>query len=129
MNNTDKLLRALIDALGFEVDRVVSVSYGRTIQAGHYSVTANPNTEYEFFPATNQMPHAEYKEVIRSVDYKVTKKESPLESLGNCVPLPIQSEAWGSVVEYLTNHKEDIETGTNDFDTLRPIWDWFNRNP
>jgi len=53
--------------------------------------------------------------------YKLTKRES-------YVPLTAQSKEWGCIVEYILGHAGDIEAGTNDFDTLRPMLDFFNGN-
>jgi hypothetical protein len=104
MNNIEKKLDALIDALGFDVE---AVSVGN----------------HEIFKADNLRP-AIIQEVF---DYKLTKRNINSESLDcyvACVPLPVQSDAWGSVVDYCSNHSDDIEIGVNDFDTLRPIWDF-----
>lgn len=38
------------------------------------------------------------------------------------------SPAWSAIVEYVLDHKDDIENGINDFETLKPVLDFFNRN-
>jgi hypothetical protein len=43
------------------------------------------------------------------------------------VPMPVNSEAWSAIVEYINNHRDDIKAGTNDFKTLRPVLEFFNR--
>ena len=37
-------------------------------------------------------------------------------------------DAFNAVVEYILDHKDDIEIGINDFGTLKPVLDWFSRN-
>jgi len=37
-------------------------------------------------------------------------------------------DAWSAIVEYVTDHDDDIELGINDFATLRPVLEFFNRN-
>jgi hypothetical protein len=104
MNNTENKLDALIAAMGFDVE-VVSVG------------------NYELIKAKGLRP-AIVQEVF---DYKLTKRNINSESLDcyvACVPLPVQSDAWGSIVNYCADHVDDIENGVNDFDTLRPIWEF-----
>jgi len=88
MNNIDKLLRAFIEAQGFEVKDL-------------YATGQDTRTAYV-------------------VDYKVTKKE-------DFVPLPVQSKEWGCIVEYITDHYEDIEIGIDDYGTLKPILEFISR--
>ena len=75
MNNTEKLLRAFIEASGFDIERNVDISYGQTFKAGSWGSRAATSIEFKFFPATDEMPEAEYREVIRTTNYKVTKKK------------------------------------------------------
>lgn len=70
-----KLLMAFIEASGFDVERTVDITCGKIIKAGFWGCSEATNNEFEFFPATNDMPEAEYREVIRTTDYKVTKKK------------------------------------------------------
>jgi len=90
MDNTDKLLRAFIEASGFDIEEFSATRDGEAI----------PDSV---------------------VYYKVTKKEC-------YVPLPVQSKEWGCIVEYLTDHYEDIEIGIDDFGTLKPIMEFISRN-
>lgn len=99
MNNTDKLLRAFIEASGYETEGSIDISYGQVIKAGLWGVSAAANTEFKFFPATDEMPEAEYREVIRTTDYKVTKK-----------PFNILSDDYTDEVMRL--HKTIQETNT-----------------
>jgi len=50
------------------------------------------------------------------------KQESPFPWMYTSSP------AWSAIVEYVIDHQEDIEIGINDFSTLRPVLDHFNRN-
>ena len=75
MNNLEKKLDALIDALGFDVETTFNISYGTTIKAGSVNPYDIAKKEFKFFPATAGMKEAEYKEVIRTTDYKLTKKK------------------------------------------------------
>ena len=112
MNNTDKLLRAFIEASGYEIEEVK-----REALAGE---------EPDLFLLD--------KNYI--IDYKVTKRDNGVKQFaadvfyrtGDIVPLPIKSKAWGCIVEYVTSHAGDIESDTNDFGTLKPIWDFMNRD-
>ena len=74
MNNTEKLLRAFIEASGYSIESELIVTFGESIKAGSWGVSAAAKGEYEFFPANDEMKEAEYREVIRTIDYKVTKK-------------------------------------------------------
>jgi hypothetical protein len=110
MNNTENKLDALIAALGFDVEEVVS-----TFEPP-FSVTKALFTD-RFNP---QAP-------VTTTNYKLTKRNinsKPFNCYVACVPLPVQSDAWGSIVNYCADHVDDIENGVNDFDTLRPIWEF-----
>ena len=70
MNDTHKLLLALIEASGFDVEKINSKTYGHarglTYQERGFG-GARPEMEFQ--------GDGMYKEVTRHVDYKVTKKE------------------------------------------------------
>ena len=100
MNNTEKKLDALIDALGFDIE----------ITRGDDGVKIEGQGIFQY--ATRGHP---------TIDYKLTKRDL-------FVPLPVHSDAWGCMVEYLSNHTADIESKTNDFNTLAPMLDFINRN-
>jgi len=89
MNKTDKLLRAFIEASEFEVERTVDITYGQIIKAGLWGCSAATNKEFDFFPATSDMPDAEYREVIRTTNYKLTKKDGRglLQALERCIEI------------------------------------------
>lgn len=36
--------------------------------------------------------------------------------------------AWSAIVEYTLNHQDDIKEDINDFGTLEPVIEFFNRN-
>ena len=38
------------------------------------------------------------------------------------------SPAWSAIVKYVLDHKDEIEFGVSDFDTLKPVMEFFNRN-
>jgi len=42
--------------------------------------------------------------------------------------IPVDKEVFGILVNYIISHQEDIEAEVDDFGSLKPIWDWFNRN-
>lgn len=44
------------------------------------------------------------------------------------VPIKIDSDEWGCVVDYVSSHYDDIEDDVNDFGTLKPILKFMNRN-
>lgn len=52
---------------------------------------------------------------ISNTEYKVTAKDS-------YVPIPIQSDEWGCIVDFVSNHADDIENNINDYGVLAPIW-------
>ena len=63
---------------------------------------------------------------VRVIDYKVTKKV--VESNEYQVIFGTQSPEWSCIVKYITDHVDDIESNINDFDTLKPMLDYFNGN-
>jgi len=100
MDNTEKLLRAFIKAQGYEIEETVT---------------------YDLFHTGIGNP--EIIDKIEIIDYKVTKKQqSPFSWMDT------NSPEWSAIVEYVTDHDEDIEIGINDFATLRPVLNFFNRN-
>lgn len=109
MNDTHKLLLAFIEASGFDVEEeykvYISGVYIRT-QKHKYPKDIN-----NMFPVHNE------------TDYKVTKKEA--EAM---VTLPVQSEAWGCVVEFVSKHAEIIQSSSGDIGELKPMLDFMNRN-
>ncbi len=132
MDNTEKLLRALIDGLGYEIEeKVISQD---SIDA---LVSLKPLGAVMF---------------TREIDYKVTKKESsndfdeetqsllesgrilrgymkkPTEQDKSMRELISHSEAWSAICGYVLFHKEDVEIGINDFGDLKPVLEFFNRN-
>jgi hypothetical protein len=102
MENIEKKLDALIDVLGFDVE------------------------EFDITRAEGYDPYPVYK----VTDYKLTKRidKLPLDCRVPCVPLPIQSKAWGSIVSFVTSHRDDIIIGVNDYGDLRAILDFMERS-
>ena len=127
MNNTDKLLRAFIEASGYEVKRV------RTGDEKCDCYKSNPLSRGHLIGCQRCQGTGVSHGIF---DYKVTKRDNGVKQFaadvfyrtGDIVPLPIKSKAWGCIVEYVKNHAGDIESGANDFDTLKPIWDFMNRD-
>ena len=68
MNNTEKKLDALIDALGFDVEVTSHTVYGESIALGSMPINCG-GTKWEYF-ADKEI----YTEVISTTDYKLTKK-------------------------------------------------------
>ena len=105
MNNTDKLLRAFIEASGYEIEETVTILDGQTVT--EKGVTYGNQT-------------------VTSIDYKVTKKVA--DSNAHQVIFDTQGAEWSCIVKYITGHIDDIESSVNDFDTLKPMLDYFNGN-
>jgi hypothetical protein len=150
MTDEMKLLRAFIEASGYEIE----ISNGKTScgcsgytgsgcgccnftgfisKPVNYKVTKNPIKPNSYIKCNKCGTHLAYNSPLdaclcgNSHNLERTNSE-PLECVMPCVPLPIQSDAWGSVVEYCSDHNEDIEIGINDFATLRPMMGFINRN-
>lgn len=101
MNNTDKLLKAFIEASGYEVEETTET---KTEVVGEGVIWGT-----------------------KVVDYKVTKKQAT-ESNAYQVILDVQSAEWSCIVEYITNHAGGIENNIHDLGTLQPMLNYFNRN-
>lgn len=57
------------------------------------------------------------------IDYKLTKKEE------NPFPwMDTNSPVWSAIVTYVLDHQAEIEFGVSDFETLKPVLEFFNRN-
>jgi len=68
MNNIEKKLDALIDALGFDVEEVGNIAYGEIVPLGKMAVGC-ADKDWEYFPDEEV-----YKEVLSRFIYKLTKK-------------------------------------------------------
>jgi hypothetical protein len=108
MDNTHKLLLAMCEALGLDVE--TTERDGATYFAGYKSTMGGQVADYK---------------TDKIVDYKVTKKEPEGVAM---VPLQIQSKAWGCIINYIEDNKDNIELGMADFGDLRPMRDFMNRN-
>jgi len=106
MNNTEKLLRAFIEASGYEIEEVTVNTPTRTIS--HFDV--NNDGLPVFIDSLEPI-----------IDYKVAKKKVQ-------VCFDINGPEWSCIVDYILHHSGDIEAETNDFDILKPMLDYFNRN-
>lgn len=79
MNNTDKLLRAFIEASGYEVKDVHTKTYGHPRELKHSErMFGGMSAELEF------QGNGMYKEVTRRLDYKITKKASSYIKCNKC---------------------------------------------
>lgn len=90
MTDTMKLLRAFIEASGFDVEEIQE----QKIPSG---------------------------QILTPHDYKVTKKPHQ-------VCFDVNSPEWSSVVLYIIGHRHEIEIKENDFGTLAPMLDCFDRS-
>jgi len=97
----DKLLRAFIEASGFSIEEVKAPLEEIKLHDGSLTL----------IPIDSAV----------TIDYKVTKKKAQ-------VCFDVDSHEWSCIVEYVLSHQGDIEAGTNDFDCLRPMLNYFNRN-
>ena len=141
MNNTDKLLRSFIEASGYEIkDTKDYKEHEVSKERGEAFIHNKPKglrvlSQHGEYVRTDDDGYI-VSLVDPAIDYKVTKRDNGVKQFaadvfyrtGDIVPLPIKSKAWGCIVEYVTNHAGDIESCTNDFDTLKPIWDFMNRD-
>lgn len=94
MNNTEKKLDALIDALGFDVE--------------HSRIECGAEDKY-----IDALLFGSYYKS----DYKLTKREG-------CVPIEVQSKEWGCIVNFVLSHREDIRNDINDYGGLGVILDF-----
>lgn len=129
MNSTDKLLRAFIEASGYEIEEVEEVELWRTIP--FMGQTERDMLHHKEFCGcvisrvkTDTENHWELHRKI--IDYKVTKKA--VESNAYQVILDTQGPEFSCIVKYITDHIDDIESSVNDFGILKPMLDYFNRN-
>jgi len=69
MTNEMKLLRAFIEASGFDIKEIDNATYGEVVPIGKMAIGCG-NKQWKYFP-----DESVYKEVLGVVDYKVTKKK------------------------------------------------------
>ena len=135
MNNIEKKLDALIDALGFDVEtdvdyqeRRISKTFARTVNSSIYgrenglTLMCVKGEGGLLDIDENDMYLARLTKPI--VNYKLSARGQFNEAKA-MVPMTVNSEAWAAIVEYMGDHRRDIEEGINDFDTLRPVWKFF----
>ena len=135
MNNIEKKLDALIDALGFDVEtdvdyqeRRISKTFARTVNSSIYgrenglTLMCVKGEGGLLDIDENDMYLARLTKPI--VNYKFSARDKLNEAM---VPMPVNSEAWSCIVAYVLDHRDDIETGINDFDCLMPVLDFFDR--
>lgn len=100
MDNTEKLIRAWLKCEGYEIEEV------ETKGMYNHPVLAGPIERVE-------------------IDYKVTKKELKGSFMSEMIA---HDEAWSAIVQYVTSHSDDIQGGIDDFDSLGPVLNFFNRH-
>jgi len=149
MNNTEKKLDALIDALGFDVEESTTTNKLHRIFDGNqvvelpdheivtidYKVTKKPfdilsddyTDEVLRLHKTIQESNTYNKELYMD-NCELKKNLANLKAVEPFVPLTIKSEAWCCIVQFVIDHAGDIEAGTNDFDKLRPILSFMSRD-
>lgn len=90
MNETQLLLEALIDKLGYDADyeAPLAIVGGQIVQPARYRLISREPT----------------------------------------VNFPINGAEWSAICEYVLAHTSDIDSDINDFGTLKPVLDYFNRN-
>jgi hypothetical protein len=145
MNNNEKKLDALIDALGFDVEEshvLDSDAYRRQCIAYSGSIHLMANKEDHIHPEfkftkrdepveenkTITVSHAlnmlckRDRDIIDSFNNSDSVDNTPV-GLG---PMAVNSAAWVSIVRYILRHRMEIDLGSDDFDTLRPALSFFN---
>ena len=119
MTNEMKLLTALINELGFDVERVCVNQKDIESQEKRFreSFKVEACKWWQFPP---ERPVYIYN-IDPICEYKLTKKEE-------AVVLPVEGDFWGAIVKYIVAHHDDIESKINDYGDLKPVLDYFNRN-
>jgi len=109
MSNEMKLLRAFIEASGYEVESISRAMLNGEEVKNKAKIALLPmlswgDSEVEFI-----------------TDYKVTKNhKSPFPWMDT------NSSAWSAIVEYVLDYKKEIEMGEGGFVILKPVLDHFN---
>ena len=108
MNNIEKKLDALIDALGFDVEKITDFNvadYERVHKGYIYCRMGFPPPQ---------------KSTYTNVEYKLTKRAPERNSLPH--------DAWCGLVDFILSHQEDIVHDVNGYGGLGAVLDWFYRN-
>ena len=113
-DNTDKLLRAFIEASGYEIEEVESSSsfYG----AG--CINEDGTLKEGALPLGT----------VKSIDYKVSKAKGVIESNAYQFILDAQGPEFSCIAKYIDDHKDEIELKVMDYGDLQPMLDYFCRN-
>lgn len=104
MTDEMKLLRAFIEASGYEIEEIKS----NKVYMFTHDADGNPSCDPSL---TTTLP---------AIDYKVTKKKQSSCGTGVVIPMGIYDE----LVSYLKAHGVDIETNTDDFGDIANIYEW-----
>lgn len=130
MSNTDKLLRAFIEAQGLEIETLLDYKERdmSEVEAMAHNKGFGCATGYRLLtvPGSQELlidDNGNYKGVLIEpvVDYKVTKKEAQ-------VCFDVDSPEWKCIVDYVLGARFEIEIKENNFGDLQPMLDFFNRN-
>lgn len=133
MNNTGKLLRALIDALGFDIEVTrdyKEIKLTKEQASHHFKPVAygSPSPSRRLLTESGSLAYLidedgmyTEAEATAIIDYKVTKRKA-------FVPLHIQSKEWGCIVDFVQSHREDIINDVNDYGGLGFILDFMERD-
>lgn len=127
MDNTEKLLRAFIEASGYDIEKTIDTKLTPiSKQSGLNRITAGALTMARNNLATvngNEYKRGDdecyYLEGSLDVDYKVTKKPQPC--------FDADSPEWACVVDYVLGARDEIELGINNFGDLRPILNYLTK--
>ena len=97
----DKLLRAFIEAQGYEIEEVTE----------------------EFDESGSDGGRNWFRSGVRVIDYKVTKKKSQ-------VRLDVDGTEWSGIVEFVLAHEDEIRSRaySEEYGSLKPILDFFSRS-
>jgi len=117
MNNEMKLEIAKLRADGYDVEIITNHNtdkYNDYIK--RIGSWADIIAAFGIYP-----PPPEHPSSFFTTDYKVTKKKKQ-------VCFDIDSPEWMCIVDYIINSRYEIEGKENDFGTLQPMLDFFNRN-
>lgn len=124
-----KLLRAFIEASGYEIENVVDTKETPiTKQSGVNRITLKTLSMQDSGLVTDHtgaykrgLCGCYYLKPSLAVDYEVTNKIA-------FVPITVKSDEWGCIVKYVTSHMDDINADINDFGELKPLVKFMNRN-
>lgn len=128
MNNTDKLLRAFIEASGYEIETLLDYKEKKMQKAEamrHNTGWGAKLTEYSLSSTHGCMLDIDedglYTARLREpvVDYKVTKKKAQ-------AIFDVDSPEWKGLVSFVLQESVNIELDIERYRDLKPMLDYFN---